>query len=291
MVAVDVNKIFRQDRRLRNNGIWCNTAQVISETMHEKHGLDLLSPVKRYRLALRLKKQETPFDIMNLSHTWPSNAAIKEKLDSISNSIKLVSDFSKIIKSIENKSENNLRFDTEDRKYKAALEFLADHARIWEKDEREKYARERSAWDGMTSDKRRSELSKRPIDRLSGHVQPPEYLKEGITLYHADLMIKRWIEQTIFVNEIMKNALRGANEKEDEKLLSPYVYLASEWAPNLYRRTYGRSTLGNPGRDGSYKNAAGYTFVSLALKAVTGRAFAANSIRTYIATAKKASKE
>lgn len=286
MTPADFDKILRQDHRLRRNKVWCDAAHDISVTMNEKHGFNLLVPKQSYRLAIRLKEEAAPYDIMRIWHHEPSGASIHAKLLEIKESLRIVASFSKSVNAARSKIDAGAALSPDDRKYIAAVKEAGKQAQKWEENERKEYANEINMWLTDPGAEGSNSASK-PSDRLSGHIDHPSFFEDGISISNADIMLNRWLQQAVFIDEIFRLSLRSIDKKAKKNDSSPNMYLAARWAPDLYRRTYGRSSLGNPGEDGKYKNAAGYTFVVMALKAVTGQVFAPNTIRDFIRMARK----
>jgi hypothetical protein len=272
----------RVARRQRNYGEWCEKAKAIDAAMVSKHSTRGLSLRATFRLACDLEREHNIHSMGRTIDAEPSGKAIKRQLLEIENSIERIADFARDVEAAEWAIGRGIHIDADCWEKRGAVNAMQRAGQRWEMGERAQHKQDMERW-RQSPERDRSE---RPQDRLEGHIEMPVVMADGYTSHYADMMVRNWFKQARFIKEILKDPDIATRQLDELNWPTAEASLAGSRMPTLFKKTYPLLTMGSAGRDGSFRNAAGYTFTALAIKAITGRTIAANTIRTHIRNTK-----
>lgn len=273
------DKYWRQKERERRIGEWCIKAENISAKMCTMHAAKNLTKNQQLTLALRLKRRSIPYQIERYWSQQPSTKTIEREVKNLRKSISMIAKFAAGIEAAEEKQRTNL---TNEEWHKLSTAFaIGKAAQQWELATRDEYAKSLLAWHSS------GKISSKPKNKLESHIDDPAVIDNDVLLPYADTMVYRWLSQAIFIKEILKVLDKNIENGSDYAPLdgpTPERVLAGIWAPRLFELTYPGVEFGRRNIDDGYENAAGYTFVTMAVEAVTGKTLAPNTIRAYMST-------
>jgi hypothetical protein len=281
-VFAEFQRAQRVARRQRNLGEWCEKAKDIDAAMVSKHSTRGLSLRATFRLARNLEREQNIHRMGRIIDGEPSGKAIKRQLSEIQNSIERIANFARDVEAAERAIGRGIHIDADCWEKRGAVEAMQSAGQRWEMGERAQYEQDMERW-RRSPERDRSET---PQDRLEGHIEMPVVTADGYTSHYTDVMVRNWFKQARFIKEILKDPDIATRHLDELNWPTAEASLAGSRMPTLFKKTYPRLTFGSAGRDGSFRNAAGYTFTVLAIEAIAGRTIAANTIRTHIKNTK-----